>query len=358
MNSSKPILFVCASDTLVRLLAPIAEAMASRNVAYRMAKLRFTDETAEFELGQTVPRALYAGTVKHQAGWIRQFRGIVLGNDWGREARALILLARHQGVPTICVQESVINFTDAMRRMRFADHALVQGEVSRQHLCDRQNVHIAGNPRYEQLVLTPRDPDAPVLLNCNFTYGVEEHHRDEWLKAAIASCRVLGKSALILQHPRDVADLTPYGVPSVRTSSSTIHDRLRAGSAVITRFSSVIHEAVALGRPAVYFNPHQEAVGYDFGDECAVLRHARDADALTRALRSVDERPPAVDDYERYLQAHIRPLATRPSQACADLIAQIVATPVPSSAGGGVQRLGLLAYCIAEQGYLLARGRL
>ena len=357
-----PILFVTASDTLVRLLLPVAAALEKAGEKIAFAKLQFTDESAEFELAQHRPRSDYVGSVRHHAAWLQKYRAIVMGNDWGREARAMILLARRLGLPTICVQESVINFTDSMRRMRYAEHVLVQGAVSARMLADRQKISITGNPRYENLAIGPQDQSADVLLNCNFTYGVEEDNRHAWLKAAVDACNATSRPVTILQHPRDVADLSVYGKPVIRTNAGTIHDRLRKGSVVVTRFSSLIHEAIALGRPAVYFNPHEESVGYDFGQTCAVLRRAKSPAELEDALTSLREAPPAHADFEAYLRDHIRPLQTLPSDACAEAIAAICRAGTSSAgkpAGGDASaRIGLLSYCIAEKFYLLARGRL
>lgn len=360
ITSQAPILFICASDTLVRLLLPIAEKLLADGRPVAFAKLQFTDECAEFELATRIPRSQYVGSVRHAAAWLSKYSAIVMGNDWGREIRALILLARQVGVPTICVQESVINLTDHMRRMRYAQHVLVQGKVSAEMLKDRARVHVTGNPRYQHLGIAPRSSEGRVLLNCNFTYGVEEDRRDEWLRGAINACDATGSPVTILQHPRDVADLSTFGKPVIRTSAATIHQRLREGDTVVTRFSSLIHEAIALGRPAVYFNPHKESVGYDFGKECAVLRHASDMTGLAAAIRELRQSPPAASDYEAYLRDHIRPLAQLPSDACAATIEGLVAQHDGGrpEIGDSARRLGLLTYCIAEKLYLLARGRL
>lgn len=360
MKSQAPILFVCASDTLVRLLLPIAEKLMADGHTVAFAKLQFTDECAEFELATRVPRSQYVGSVRHTAPWLSKYSAIVMGNDWGREIRALILLARRVGVPTICVQESVINLTDHMRRMRYAQHVLVQGRVSAEMLKDRPRVHVTGNPRYQHLVIAPRSAEGRVLLNCNFTYGVEEDRRDEWLNGAIGACDATGSPVTILQHPRDIADLSTFGKLVIRTSAATIHDRLREGNIIVTRFSSLIHEAIALGRPAVYFNPHQESVGYNFGKECAVLRYASDSTGLAAAIGDLRKNPPAASAYEAYLRDHIRPLVQLPSDACAELISRLVGEcdgGQPETADS-VGRFGLLSYCIAERLYLLARGRL
>ena len=361
-SDPRPVLFVCASDTLVRLLLPVADALAQDGHAFMLAKLQFTDEAAEFELAQHKPRALYAGSVRHQQAWLAKYRCIAMGNDWGREARAMVLLARRLGIPTICVQESVINFTDAMRRMRYAEHVLVQGAVSARMLADRDRIRVTGNPRYERLTLQPPVTGGHALLNCNFTYGVEEDKRHAWLRSSVDACEAAGLDVTILQHPRDIADLSSYGKPVIRTSASTIHARLVEGSVVVTRFSSLIHEAIALGRPAIYFNPHGEQVGYDFGPSCAVLRRATSQRELEEALRALAVNPPAAAEFDAYLAEHIRPSSTLPSVAAAREIAAIAdegaAVAGRPRRGDGLRRKGLLAYVIAERMYLLARNRL
>lgn len=360
VNTSTPILFVCASDTLVRLLLPIAEKLMADGHRVAFAKLQFTDECAEFELAARVLRSQYVGSVRHTASWLAAYSAIVMGNDWGLEIRALILQARRLGVPTICVQESVINLTDNIRRMRYAQHVLVQGRVSAEMLRDRPGVHVTGNPRYQHLVIAPRSVDRRVLINCNFTYGVEEGRRDEWLNGAIGACDAIGSPVTILQHPRDVADLSTFGKRVIRTNSATIHDRLQEGDILVTRFSSLIHEAIALGRPAVYFNPYRESVGYNFGKECSVLRYASDSAGLAVAIGDLRKNPPAASAYEAYLHDHIRPLVQLPSDACAEVIDRLVGEcdgGQPETADS-VRRIWLISYCIAVKLYLLARGRL
>lgn len=357
---NKPILFVIASDTLVKLLLPIAERLLADGHDVAFAKLRFTDECAEFELATCIPRARYVGTVRHTASWLSRYSAIVMGNDWGREIRALILEARCGGVPTLCVQESAINFADNNRRMRFAKHALVQGKVSADMLADRPRVHITGNPRYQHLAITPQSSEGRVVVNCNFTYGVEEDRRDEWLNATILACDLAGSALTILQHPRDGADLANIGKPVIRTNAATIHDHLRQGDILVTRFSSLIHESIALGRPAIYFNPHHESTGYNFGKQCPVLRFASSSAELAQTICELRERPPLESEYEAYLREHIRPLAKLPSDACAEVISNLIAQNESDhpSTGDKIRRFRLLFSCIAHNMLLLFRGRM
>ena len=74
------------------------------------------------------------------------------------------------------------------------------------------------------------------------------------------------------------------GFNFVRTSSVNIQQLISQSSFVITRFSSLIYEALALGRPVVYFNPHGERYNYDFEFDQKHLILARSAADLERAI--------------------------------------------------------------------------
>lgn len=350
----KNILFVCASDTLVRLLVPIARQMRDRGHVVTLAKLRFTDERAEFAMAQCADGLLYVGTVNARGEWLSAFDGVVMGNDWGREIRALIHLCNAWRIPTFCVQESVINFEGPQRRMRHAAYALVQGEVSARHLADRNNVEVVGNPRYEELAIQQAPAAHRALINCNFTYGVEESNREAWISAAVQACRRAGVEATILQHPRDRSDLSRYGCAVVRSNAGTIHQLLLTGSLLISRFSSVIHEAIALGRPAVYFDPFDETGGYDFSPDGRALQRATDGEQLERAISALRSRPVTIEEMQTYLGRHIRPHAERPSVMCARRIEALLHTPwVPGALAGRRWRSkALLGYCMLEQAYV------
>ena len=77
--------------------------------------------------------------------------------------------------PSVCLQELALDFGDSIRRMQWADAPLVEGAATLKSL-SRAITFLTGNPRYESL--RPKEPvNGPVLINCNFTYGILENKR-------------------------------------------------------------------------------------------------------------------------------------------------------------------------------------
>ena len=71
----------------------------------------------------------------------------------------------------------------------------------------------------------------------------------------LAACDVLHLKYVITQHHADNGNLEKYNV-----STKTMYDTIREGSIIVSRFSTIVLESLALGKPVVYFNPHNEKV--------------------------------------------------------------------------------------------------
>jgi hypothetical protein len=322
-NAQGIVLFYCQSDTIVRSLSPIAGCLPSELrpkflIPYCSAEgAGPTLRNLGMEARQDLLRSL--------AG--RSVRVLVLANDWGPDARFLISAARLRGLPTVCLQESVIDFDDQNSgRMRQADHALLQGPATLLKL-SRSSCWLTGNPRYETLEPCPRPNPGRVLVNCNFTYGIQTSHRDAWLGMCADVLRSSALDYLIAQHPRDKADISRFG-RIVRTSSAIIHDVLRECSAVVSRFSSVLHEGIALGRPGIYFNPHGEHVGYDYEPDGVILMRADSTEQLKDCIiRSHSDRALNAETLRiglfSYMSRHMRPFEESPRQLSASAITRI-----------------------------------
>jgi hypothetical protein len=209
---------------------------------------------------------------------------LVLGNDWGRMERYAIQRYRRFGVPSVCLQESVIDFEGSARRMRWCDFPFVQGVPSMRSL-DRGVMFLTGNPRYEGLSIRDPGDEKLVVVNCNFTYGVQEYYRSRWVEDVVDTARSLGLEYVIAQHPRDYGDLSKYNV--LPSGAHRVHEVLGRGGCLVTRFSSLIHEALAIGRPVIYFNPHGESMAYDFEPDGRFLMVADSRETLRRQLASV-----------------------------------------------------------------------
>lgn len=285
--------FFAASDTLSFLLSPVIQQFKKENpgtevhIWHRERQNERAKEGFESNGIQSVPFSFFR-FLKCRP------EVLVLGNDWTADAQLMIALGRWMGIRTACLQESVIDLADPIRaRMRWADFALLQGAVAAKQVPERKMVFLTGNPRYEKLEFQQTGNARPFfLVNCNFTYGVHEDRRMDWLHPVVELLDALALDYVIAQHPRDTGDLSGYR-NVVRTNAAIIHELIGRSDCIISRFSSVLHEGLFLGKKAVYFNPHGESVGYDYGFDGAALFYAADKNSLSQALHTILQAPDA-----------------------------------------------------------------
>ncbi len=225
---------------------------------------------------------------------------LLIANDWGEIEQFAILQFQNKKIPSFCLQESVIDFGPPTRRMKRCDFPLIQGIITTKFL-NRPVYLLTGNPRYENL--SPNAPAATysVLINSNFTYGIYENIRDNWIQDVVSVCKKNQLEYLISQHPRDTGDLSQYNVH--KSSASSIHDDLRNSSFLVTRFSSLIHESLALGRAVIYYNPHNEKMFYDFepdGEHLFMVHNKSELCTTISYLKSTFQNNNHIDPY--YIQ--------------------------------------------------------
>lgn len=174
--------------------------------------------------------------------------------DWVTDVRSL-------GIPVIGKVEGAQDFWDAdtpeeRRPYSNFDLVLCQGQFDAAALHD-QKTAIVGSSRLERLWWAPpvEPPETPLaLINLNFVYGVRTVDRRLWLDSAVSACEEVGIPYLISIHP---AEKTQPGSNMTRVSASAL---LPHASVLISRFSTVPFEAMAMGVPFVYHNPHGETV--------------------------------------------------------------------------------------------------
>lgn len=190
---------------------------------------------------------------------IRNFDGLLVLNDWGFYEKKIIWHFKKHHLPTFCLQESIIEFNDKTHRMEWADFSLIQG-LNTVNFLSRSYYLLTGNPRYENLKNDGlgNNPNK-IFINCNFTYGIYESVREKWLNDVIACCDQLSYSYLISQHPRDTGDLGNY-INVIKSSANRVQEDLQECWLIITRFSSLINEAIALNKFVIFYNPHNENV--------------------------------------------------------------------------------------------------
>lgn len=276
--------FALPSDTHVKQMAGLMRAVQGAKKVIRTRN----DLSARKAL-------LREGWRDFEPAWRASLSGVdvvLAGIDWSLEEQLLIARARSRGVPTACLQESIVAFGDARGRMEWADVAFVQGPATLAHL--RRDVSfLVGNPRYEGIQRLPL-PDRPrVLVNCNFTFGVFEEAGRPWLRSAVSAIEALALPYAISVHPRCHLDLSDFQhlCPS---GPYAVHEQLAAATVLVTRFSSLAHEALLMGRPVVYFNPHGESFPELSNDVSGAIVSARTRAELQAAIEEAIRRPVAL----------------------------------------------------------------
>lgn len=195
-------------------------------------------------------------------------------NDWSGPPAKAVRDARDLAIPSFALVEGVQDFEDThvehigvgVKRSPYhhADTALLVGDFDRRFFegCDAE---VTGSTRIEALAREPRSgPRAPrAVINSNFTYGLYTRQQPKWLAGAVRACREVGIEFVVSRHHADAGDMT--GLP---LSDRPLYDELREAAVVISRFSGVILEAMALDTPVIYYNPHDErmATFRDAGD--------------------------------------------------------------------------------------------
>lgn len=211
-------------------------------------------------------------------------RAVVTMKDWAGYGE-IVAAAKDTGVPTFAKVEGAQDFLDAdtpyaRSAYRTADHVLCQGKNDFDALDG--NRFIVGSTRLERLFHAPVMPvtDDHVVINLNFTYGVLEEQRAEWIDTAVAACEQLGVAYTVAIHP---AERRSRRIP--HTSTVPISRLLLRASTLVSRFSTVPFEAMARGIPFVYHNPHDERV--------STFAHGGDA---FRTTTTVDELAAAITE--------------------------------------------------------------
>jgi len=243
----------------------------------------------------------------------------VLYNDWTKAAIRIISQCHRLKIPVVCIQESLIDFGDSFKRMQYADDVIIQG-IRSATLLPRKHFFLAGNPRYEGSSAKGKSAEY-ALINCNFTYGIFEEVRYDWLDDVTAVLDDLGISYLISQHPRDTGDLSKYK-KHLRSSGDKVTKQIDKAGVLITRFSSLIHESLTRKVPVVYYNPHDEQMHYDFGFNPEFLVMVKGKSFLKESVATLYNKNISGSTLELYLNIHCLPVNTKPVSSINYLLSQ------------------------------------
>ena len=290
-----PVLFIPENDTQVIMFRPLLEQVGDYHI---MPLYKSEVEAADVTLDRLgVHYSVWkAGTVAAMKPSV-----VVLAVDWGPAYWDIIDECRANDVPTMCMQEGCLDFGPPMHRMEFVDYAILQGPRPMEYI-EQDSFFLAGNPRFDTIEPLPLRPQPLALVNCNFTYNVFEEARDAWIADVVDACRSKGVEFFISQHPRDTGDFP--SLPVRRSSAKVIHEQLRDCTVVITRFSTIIYEALLMGRKAIYFNPHGEKMWLFNDDDTGGLPKAYERSELRSALESVLGRTVPPERERAFLEWH------------------------------------------------------
>lgn len=243
-----PVLFCPSNDTHTKLFEPIAKHLSE-------ARFLLFDQRA----GENARQMMESLGLRYEVGGAEGLSNIrpsaiVVGNDWYQKVWELFERAYRMKVPTVCLQEGCLDFA-TKRRMQRCDYALVQGPIMLEHL-PQKIYFLTGNPRFDQLQSSSPPKKPTVMVNCNFTYGVHEEARESWIGDVVKACKELEVDFFISQHPRDPGEFPRY--PVRKSHAGVVHAHIADCSILITRFSTLVYEAMLSGRQVIYYNPHGE----------------------------------------------------------------------------------------------------
>ncbi len=232
-------------------------------------------------------------------------RGVVVMNDWGAQ-RNWLTIARDRGIRIVAKIEGAQDFAnrDTLRwklPYSFADVVLTQGPYDTRHVRAERALEV-GSVRIEELLAAGAKWDAAAVrqsvVNFNFAYGAFPWAARRWIQDVLDASRNLDEVPHVSVHPAAPVDVVE---PSLVSQSPLAVD-LRTSSALITRCSTAVFDMLALGKPVIYYNPHNELV-WDRIDWQKPVYVARDRHDLTAAMAAVStsDDPAAADAARDFL---------------------------------------------------------
>jgi glycosyltransferase involved in cell wall biosynthesis/predicted O-methyltransferase YrrM len=195
-----------------------------------------------------------------------QIRCVVLFNDWDPLMRVIAKICYESGILTVGWVEGVQDYKDVdTGRTRYpylrSQQVILPGRFDAKYFHNTdQIIHIGEvvrikplwEKRYHKNLLYGYNR---VLINSNFSYGVLEEYRDQWVQQAVEACIESGFKPVLSRHPFDEGET----YEEYETKES-FYNALKTCSLSIHRFGSGILESLACGIPVIYFNPHGEKV--------------------------------------------------------------------------------------------------
>ena len=259
----KPVLFVPSNDTMAYWMPSIARRLEKPQWAVIASRREGAPQVLR---DQSIPFQTYSfGSID-----FNKYSAVILGNDWGLEEQAIVREARATKCKSICIQEGTVTkpygtkyhecdlfvaASELWARALGAPHAPIGGMP----LAAMVAPHIHAWPPY-------------ILINCNFTYGVDQTFKQDYLTKALRAAH--GHQHTVSVHPRDETDLDKgiaweeqmFGQAGrwIRSNLQRLHKDLPGTGVVISRNSSVIYEAMMSGCEVIYLRAGESGIFDDY----------------------------------------------------------------------------------------------
>ncbi|KPD11541.1 glycosyltransferase [Phaeobacter sp. 11ANDIMAR09] len=252
---------------------------------------------------------------------IRSPKAVLVMNDWDVASSHLLSHCQSMGIDIIGLQEGTTDFLrknwnnkgySDPNRLPYtkSDFLLLASEFDATYFAERPHA-IIGMDRVEPLFHEPVSfPSTPlVLININFSFKTCLEFSRDWLVDVATSCEALGLEYVLSVHPQDETDLTGY---EDKVSEAPLHDLLKESTLFISRFSNAIYESLALGKPVVYYNPHDEG-SRTFNEAEGAFSVAKTAASLKESIAFEIEQRDIRERARAYFDSHLSIVSGRTS---------------------------------------------
>ena len=288
------VVFVCQVDYQLRNAAALARELRQRgypcvvldNSAFASGGLRKLPSKENKVFWRT--ERIQIARPPYGPDWLSTARLVITFNDFNDDFREALEYRHQLGLPSVCMVEGINDFLrvdfQGYRHLpyRRCDYVFLAGSDDKRYFEDRQT-YVIGLPIIESLAtkVSIFPEEFLGVLNVNFTYGALEEAREQFIATAKKAFTAAGYEWVITKHPMDKTDLKSYPV-----SNLTQYELIDRCSVFVSRFATGILEALASGKPAIYFNPHNEKVE-KFKSPLGAYEIATTEEELIRALRNV-----------------------------------------------------------------------
>ena len=256
-------------------------------------------------------------------------KAIVVFNDWDPIVRSIVLAAKKNKIPTVGIVEGIQDYLDAdtkqdRKTYKTVEYLFLPGEHDKKYFPEKCNkMYVGGIPRIYDLYNNRRQhhrtKEKTALINSNFSYGVLEEYRDEWVESAVEACKKAGYTPVISRHPADKGKLYPE-----LTTQESFYEALEKSSVLVSRFASGILEALAMNVLPIYFNPHKEKVD-KFFNPLGAYPIANSEKELVDTLKTIEDKIELYQqNFKKFLEFHAGSLENNNSRFIAEKLYEIV----------------------------------